>query len=201
MTKLPPYKQRLLGWLLDFCYPGDADSHLPDVADWTEEARRMVKTQMNRQYGKCPDADALREAVIAVLRRHISGRGALTQAMATNIERALNRPLEIQSQITASTDPRGSWALATKHTPESDSRRVAESLFHYFQERGPFYGSVCQKCERIFILTKLKQKFCSDQCRWDFWNSEKMKGYYADKAKKARAHKKRIRTMKGEKAK
>jgi hypothetical protein len=181
MRRKHPYKQTSLGLLLSFAYPEDGETYFdaglipaPGLAD--EESINAY-----------PDKDALRAAVIAVLRAHIT-REPLNRSVLKAIERAQNEPVTVTFALRMTTPLRLGLMRA-----DPIGRIVTDRLFSYLNESGPLYGSICQKCAKVFLLTKERQRFCSKQCRQDFWNDQKMEGYYAEKLKQSREHKKRLK--------
>jgi hypothetical protein len=171
--------------LLGFCYPEQAAEYFESGIIPTPG---IVDPKTMAEYaGK----DALIAAIIDVLRAHISGKAVASKRSFETIERAVNEPV----QVTWAIDVRKDRPSLQEH--HGLGRSATRILFTYFQLEGPIYGAVCEKCQNVFLLTKHNRRFCSDQCRWDFWNDDKMKDYHAQKAEESRQHKKHLRTLKG----
>jgi hypothetical protein len=134
-----------------------------------------------------------RGAVLSILRCHVTNKPADDSDISI-IKKALNEPIDVITQVSGS-DPD---AVAARHMlmPRvSVNRSIAEMLVEYMGLWGdqrvitkgwdpPMF--FCKKCGKVAIRVRKDQCFCSKQCLWDFWNVQKMKGYYKNKAKESR---------------
>jgi hypothetical protein len=111
----------------------------------------------------------------------------------TAIRDALNERVEIAP------------AIRTQGLPYRESlgismpvgRIVAQTLLDYLGQGDPQnYGGVCKRCGKLFLFLKGQPRFCSDQCRWDYWNDDKMQKYYAAKKRGSRANQERNARLK-----
>lgn len=158
------FKQTLLSYLLDFCYP--------------EKGARA-------EIDKYPHVDALRSAVVDLLKCHI-GRQPLSAASISELERARNAKSELKRTFSPT---RASAIVDYKRSPEGAANEIASGVIQYFKSDGDFGGALCDHCAKIFAFVKTNQRFCSRQCNWDYNNARKMETYKKERlAKMARAY-------------
>lgn len=150
--------------LLGFCYPDDGRQYFergiiskPAFADPATMAAYKHKPK-------------LQAAVIDILRCHFKGNIQPRPTSIKEIERAANESIKLPKVL----EDAGYCPLVS--FDETIGRTVTYFLFTYLDENGPPCGAACEKCQKIFLLTKVHQRFCSNQCRWDFWNARKSGG-------------------------
>lgn len=132
----------------------------------------------------------MRAATVDTLRAYITGGKIQEQTIAT-LQKAANHRVTFTSTFCFSNPPKVSGLFKQKSTPGSTARTAVDILHHYLRLTGPSFGLVCQQCQKVAERLKPNQRFCSDQCRWDFWNEKKMEGYYLKKQQERRAYKKK----------
>ena len=159
MNKTNPFKRELLRYLLEYCYPSD-------------QAEGFGRYAGGSDYLDDPRTQELRDAVINVLRAYISGGSASKKAVLV-FERVLNEPVKLARSIYLTNPPLTSSLFGLKSTFSRGGRNVVSGLLDYLNESGPTYAFVCETCQKISQRLKPNQRFCSDQCRWDFWNESR----------------------------
>ena len=217
MPRTIPFKRRLLATLLDFCYPDvppfdlaapPVDFNFRDfaelfeskgkaaeyVADLSRKLSSELKTLQKDKFSGYRDIEALRGAVTKALRDHIGDRDPDDDSLSI-LNRVVNEPIRLVSTIS----PNSRIGITVFDDPAFHARNIVQVLLQYLDEPGDDAATVCEQCDKLFMRTKASQRFCSAKCRSDFWNSQKMKEYFQKKAKVSRAHKKRIKDMKGDK--
>lgn len=194
MPKSNPYKRTLAGLLLGFSYPDDGRQYF-------EAGTIPIPAFVPETLAAYPAKEELQSAVAEILRANVR-QNLPSKTSVEIIEHAYNEHVKVTLQVRG----RG-WGRELRDVKYSLERIrglgriVTEALFNYLEQDGPEYCSICEVCEKVFLPAKSKQRFCSDQCRWDYWNTKKMEGYYAAAKKRSRAHKKRIQKLKGGKRK
>jgi hypothetical protein len=184
MIKSTQFKYKLLRDLLTYCYPGDL---------YVEEDGMPVSWGVWRAV-EYPHADKLRAAVLDALRAYITESPLKNKsASVVEIQRAYNEPTEFKAFVPTPSAPSPIYARPPL------GRTVTEMLFQYIRMEGPNHGAICQQCEKVFLLAKPNQRFCSKQCNWDFWNGKRMEGYHAAMVKASRENKKRIKRIRAKK--
>ena len=179
MRRSNPFKQDLLRWLLEFCYPGDHPEGLGRFA-------------VGSHFFDDPRTQELRDAVINVLRAYTTGTSASKKAVVI-LERAFNEPVELVRSVNSTNPPLFSTLFSLEPTFGKGARNVAEALHRYLGHGGTPFPFVCKTCEKVTELTKPNRRFCSEKCRNDFWNAKKMEGYYREKQRQSREHNKRLK--------
>jgi hypothetical protein len=165
------YKARLLKHLLGFVYPERGEPICsPDTLN------------------ECPNTAALRQAVVDVLKASI-GKRRFNAASIPVLEQARSEYGRLAPGFNGMLEP----ILIERGA--SIGHNVVSHLMAYFGQIG-HVGAICERCDTIFITTRRQQRYCSDSCRWEYWNEQKAQGYYVVKSKAARDHAKRMKAMK-----
>jgi hypothetical protein len=139
-----------------------------------------------------PNLDVVRTAVADILTRHVQGRIQKFSSVRI-IEAALNEHVKFSPTLRwTKSGPRGSADIIW----QSPGRSAAECLRQYINQDDPSDAAICAVCAHVFVRTKPNQNYCTQKCRWRYWNTKKMEGYYIEKAKAAREYKRRKKARK-----
>jgi hypothetical protein len=161
-------QRALLELLIEFCYPGSGYLALCDPDDMAAY----------------PHLDVMRTAVADVLTRYVQRRIQKFSSVRI-IQDAYNETVKLSPTLDFGTPSlRGSVGIMWT----SPGRNAVTCLLQYLSNNDPSDAAICAVCGHVFVRTKPNQNYCTQKCRWRYWNQQKMEGYYARKAKAAREY-------------
>lgn len=141
--------------------------------------------------------EPVRAAILGILRNRIDHKPASERDLLV-ILKALNEPARM---LPRDKEPQRYMPLVIESANRTAAQMLIECMWSWGSWGSPGEAPieppllVCKNCGKVAIKVGRHKRFCSTQCRWEFWNKEKMEGYYRNKAKEARDHLKHLREL------